>query len=123
MATKDENVIHSQEELDEAYAAIRHWDSIGRPEVSMHIHRALANKTTIPSKLLITTGVKPEIENVDPDEAVPPPRSGEGSGVKNWREFAAKMTTIEPEVIAASDRETIISMLEAREVIQPEPTE
>ncbi|MFC8658107.1 hypothetical protein ACFUCT_23345 [Streptomyces parvus] len=59
----------------------------------------------------------PEPVQVPGDEPVAPPRSGRGSGIEAWREFAEKNDL---EVPAEASRDDIIAACEAAELIARE---
>ena len=43
-----------------------------------------------------------------------PPRTGKGSGLKKWQEFAAKITDTDSEVLSRMQRDDIVKMLVAK---------
>jgi hypothetical protein len=88
----------------------------GDPMRAMRIQAAL-DAGELPDSSLMgeSGGVKtdrPVKGNVD---LTPPPRTGKGSGVANWRKFAAKVTDVDAEVLSRMNkRDDIIDMLVAK---------
>jgi hypothetical protein len=98
--------------------AIRHWSSIGEVIKARDLRRQLAAGGPIDPKLLHVGRVKPTADVEDVMEE--PARTGRGSGIKNWQEFAKAMTDMDPEVIEAMEKDELILALESNGVIATE---
>lgn len=93
----------------------RHWHRTGRPERANALKRLFREGEPIPYQLLDKVGVKSE-KDIEGELEVPP-RGGEGSGVKNWRKFAAQVSDMDKAVLDKMERAEIIEILEQREII------
>lgn len=97
---------------ERAIYARRRWLRRGQPEVAAEIARHLVVGDEVPEHLLDPEG--------NPSAKDSPARSGKGSSVKEWREFAAQHTDIDRDVLESMNRDDIIEVLEARNLIESE---
>lgn len=97
---------------------VRHWHRVGRPEYGNRLKALFQAGDEIPYYLLDRVGVRSEKDITGKLEV--PPRSGRGSGVVKWREFAAQVSDMAPEVLNKMERGEIIEFLESREIIPEE---
>ena len=105
---------------DRAQEAIRHWISSGDPIKARDIQRALEAGEDVDPALLNLTRVRPRA-GVDMEEVGGvPPRTGKGSGVDAWREFAKATSDMDEEVIDTMEKADIIASLESTGVIPEE---
>lgn len=108
---------------DRAHEAIRHWITTGDPIKARDIKRALDAGEDVDPALLNLTSVRPRA-GVDMEEVGGvPPRTGKGSGVDNWREFAKSTSDMDPEVIDSMSKDDIVAALESTGVIPAEEDE
>lgn len=105
---------------EQARAAGRQWAQMGYPIEVRDINRALAAGKPVPERLLHPKRVRPETNENDAAAYEVPPRSGKGSGVAAWREYADVVTDVEPDVLESMDRGDIIELLENRNIIDKE---
>lgn len=103
--------------------AIRYWTNLGDPIKARDIRRAQEKGEAIDPALLNTGRVKPRpgVDMAEVGEA--PPRTGRGSGVDNWREFAKATSDMDAEVIDTMTKDDIIAALVATDVIPEEEEE
>lgn len=94
---------------------VRHWHRIGRPERAHQLKELYRAGEDIPYQLLDKAGVKAEKDLVGKVDV--PPRTGRGSGVDSWREFAAEVSDFDQSVLDEMSRDEIIQILEDREII------
>lgn len=102
---------------EEVQNAIRENFRRGRPEKAFKIRALVAAGEPVTYDLLDFSGLKSEkvVEGV----LEVPPRAGKGSGVENWKEFAKTTSDLDEEVIESMNRDEIIDMLEAKQIIPP----
>lgn len=94
---------------------VRHWHRTGRPERAHQLKELHKAGEPIPYQLLDKAGIKSEKEVEGKLEV--PPRSGRGSGVDAWKEFAAEVSDLDEAVLDKMTREEIQDFLEEREII------
>ena len=109
-------VDRDRDEVELLRSMMVEWTRRGHPEKSLQIKRAVRDGIEVGKDLVIHS-------MIDPDNAksltgfVPPPRTGRGSGVEQWRDFAFEMTDIDEAVVDEMTREDIIALLEDEGVI------
>lgn len=107
------------ENHQQARVARNQWANMGYVSEQMEIQRLIAAGEEVPENLLHprrgNTGPQANADNPAAYEA--PPRSGKGSGVDNWREFALLTTEMDEDAVANMDRDDIIEVLETRGII------
>lgn len=113
MADKTKSDVSDQEVAD----MVRHWHRTGRPERAHQLKGLHREGEPIPYQLLDKTGIKSEKEVEGKLEV--PPRSGRGSGIDAWKEFAAEVSDLDEAVLDKMSREEIQDFLEEREIIPP----
>jgi hypothetical protein len=118
MAKKETTGVDSAEMVANA---IRHWTSVGEVIKARDLRRQLESGGDIDPKLLHVGRVKPTADVAEVMEE--PARTGRGSGINNWREFAKAMTDMDPEVIDAMEKDELILALESNGVIAAEEEE
>lgn len=118
MAKKETTGVDSAEMVANA---IRHWTSVGEVIKARDLRRQLESGEDIDPKLLHVGRVKPTADVAEVMEE--PARTGRGSGINNWREFAKAMTDMDPEVIDAMEKDELILALESNGVIAAEEEE
>lgn len=107
--------------IDKYWAAIRRWEERGKPEVSGEIRAALDADEALPKKVEqelvfdVPTDVVDSFDFAPADQT--PPRKGQGSGDKAWREFAREFSDIDDELIDELNKKDLIQMLEVNNVI------
>lgn len=102
--------------------AIRYWTVNGDPIKARDINRALANKEEVPAHLLNLTRYRPVTE-VDMDEIEIPSRTGRGSGLEKWQDFARATSDMDEDVLKTMTKEDIIAALEANGIVPAEEEE
>lgn len=115
----------SAKDKDRIVTAQRHWSSKGEVQAATALARALAADEMPKDKSLLNlTAIRPQT-NIDVgEEGVEiPPRTGKGSGIENWREFAKATSSMDPDVIDEMGKPDIIENLEAAGVIPAEAEE
>lgn len=103
---------------EEVQHAIREQFRRGRPEKALKIRELVAAGEPIPYDLLDFEG-KLRSEKAVSGVLEAPPRSGKGSGEKNWKTFAKQTSDLDEAVIDSMSRDELIEMLEAKEIIPP----
>ena len=103
-------------------ARIRELRLSGDPMKAMRIQQAL-DADEMPDETMMSDGVvKTDAPVKRGTDLTVPPRTGKGSGLKNWIEFAAKVTDMDAEVLSRmGGRDDIIKMLVAKGNIPEDP--
>lgn len=109
----------TEEEREKVLEASRYWYLKGEVMMWRDCQRALQNDEMPDKSVLNLTNVKPQTD-VDMEEVEIPPRSGIGSGVAKWREFAKEVSEMDPEVIEAMSKDDLIAELETMGIIEAE---
>lgn len=115
----EEEVVSYDERVQNA---IRYWTVNGDPIKARDINRALANKEEVPAHLLNLTRYRPTTD-IDLEEVEIPNRTGRGSALEKWQDFAMATSDMDADVVKAMTKEDIIAALEANGIIPAEEEE
>jgi len=109
----------TEEETDRIHEAFNYWHMHGFPEKAAVLTECLKQGRRPPANLVLIneTDIKPEIPLASYEGLEIPPRAGPDATAEAWRAFAAKVTDMEPEIIAKMGRPDLISMLEVKKII------
>lgn len=110
-----------EELLSRMYEAMRRHTREGDPVKAYALQDHITNRTVPPGELLYFGEVRPQkfLGTELPDM---PPRVGKGATELAWRDFAKKVSNLEPEIIDRMTRGDIQNALQAQGVI-PAPEE